>query len=988
MRKKFIAIFMVLAMFFINIPTSIFAGEVDGSKYDLNISELSIHDYVTHNNTVYQGDSTGIYFKFSIDPKGNTLGESDEITVKTNIAEIFDIPDDGIKDMEIKNHNNELLMKLDIKVDENSLVNPDNNKKNVVLVFKNFKNISQIVTGSLSTKDLLTAKKDNGATEDKPSIKDLTIGNAIQRITIKAKNQNPTETTFNPVDIDVLWKNTSSRHLAYQGATSYIEVNPIGSMDLYGSTTHKGRKPKSYKNFIVEDKIPEKGYIKEDTMQIYAAIPTLSKVESPQTKNNYTVEANGFYAKRGGTSRVSLLKKEGDYSENAKLLTSLTQNTGESYDVFKARIQATQLSWGIYKDTDGSQTFLCNFGNIGDSKDNNGILYEHYGLGRQYAQSNPEIFGLNGATGGNIVSYYIEFDAYFPDVEGAKNVTNVATVYQDNAKIGDRSDDFDINNGYGIGEFAANEDVAVVVQDEVDSTPIQGAYFDLQEQKNGNWITAKENIGSTNEKGVLKIGGLQNKTYKLVQTKTKEGYIFDNKKYSAITKHNVSKEGVFTRDNGSKIAILVKNSKQKCNIGYEFKSKDPKLELPEDVKKQCPTKVHENIAYGEEVIRDNTITLNDVKTNDGVWKFLGWDREKIEKVTKSENFIGTWEFVKNISEGGGIVIPPTKPEQKPEPEDPDRIEGGDRVDTSIDTSEELFPNGTDAVVLANCERYTDVLTANPFAIQIKAAALFTYKDKLPEKTLKEIERLGAKKIYISGGYDAVSKKVVDELINKGYDIFRFDGVNRYDTARKIAIKIRENGNKNVAELASGENYPDALSMTSMAVKDNAPILLTKKDSIPSYTKQALAEWDIETIKIAGLDEAISNNVEKQIKNGFAIEENNKKDSNVYDGAKLVSRFGGKDRYETSTVIAKESYPNSELGVYATGEKFPDALIAGNYSGRKKAPVLLVKKDTLPESVKKYTANSKIEKATIIGGSKAVSDNVIEFIKEAIKNRKN
>lgn len=976
MRKKFIAIFMVLAMFFINIPTSIFAGEVDGSKYDLNISELSIHDYVTHNNTVYQGDSTGIYFKFSIDTKGNTLGESDEITVKTNIAEIFEIPKDGIKDLEIKNHNDEVLMNLDIKVDGNS---PDNN---VVLVFKNFKNISQTVSGSLSTKDLLTAKN-LGATVDKSIPMELTVGNAKKGITIKAKKQGSQGTTsFDPVDIDVLWKNASSQHLAYQGATSYIEVNPVGSMDLYGSTTHQDRKPKSYKNFIVEDKIPEKGDIKEDTMQIYAAIPTLSKVESQKKKNGYIVEANGFYAKRGGTSRVSLLNKKEAVNENAKCLTRLKQNDGESYDAFKSRIKAAQLSWGIYKDTDDSQTFLCNFGNIGDSNDNNGILYEHYGLGRQYAQSHPDIFGSKGASGGNIVSYYIEFDAYFPKVEGAKNITNTATMSWDNMteeeiKNSHRNGYFDINNGYGIGEFAANEDLAVVVQDEADSTPIQGAYFDLQEQENGNWITAKENIGPTNEKGVLKIVNLENKAYKLVQTKTKEGYVFDNKKYSAITEHKISEEGVFTRNNGSKIAILVKNSKQKFDIGYEFKSKDSKLKLPEEVQKQCPTKVHKNIAYGEEVIRDKTITLNNVKTNDGVWKFLGWDREKIEKVTKAENFIGTWEFVKN-STGGGTVTP------KPEPEDPDRIEGGDRVDTSIDASEDLFPNGTDAVVLANCERYTDVLTANPFAIQIKAAALFTYKDKLPEKTLKEIERLGAKKIYISGGYEAVSKKVVDELINKGYDVFRFDGVNRYDTARKIAIKIRENGNKNVAELASGENYPDALSMTSMAVKDNAPILLTKKDSIPSYTKQALAEWDIETIKIAGLDEAISNNVEKQIKNGFAIEANNKKDSNVYDGAKVVSRFGGKDRYETSTVIAKESYPNSKLGVYATGEKFPDALIAGNYAGRKKAPVLLVKKDTLPESVKKYTANSKIEKATIIGGSKAVSDKVIEFIKEAIK----
>ena len=975
MRKKFISIFMALAMFFINIPIQIFAAEVnDNKKAEVTISNISINRPDENNDTVYQGEATLINFNFSINPNGVTLDDNDEIIVKTNIAEIFSIPKDGIKDMEIKNHNDELLMKVDIKKVNNS------NPEEIVVVFKNFKNINQDVNGSLSTLTELTTKN-IGATKDNPINKALHIGNASKEITIKQKDTlKPEEGKFDPVDIDILWKKASSQHLAYQGATSNIEVNPIGSMDLYGSTTHKDRKPKSYKNFIVEDKIPEKGDIKEETMQIYAAIPTLSKAEKDYNDewHKYKVNKDGFYAKRDGTSRVSLLKKEGGHSDNAKYLTRLKQKTGESYDAFKDRIKDTQLNWGIYEDTDGSQTFLCNFGNIGDSNDNNGILYEHYELGRQYAQSHPEIFGSNGATGGNIVSYYIEFDAYFPKVEGIKKITNTATLYRNDAKI-DRSNikPFVINNGYGIGEFKANEDLAVVVQDEADSTPIQGAHFDLQEQENGNWITVKENIGPTNEKGVLKIGGLQNKTYKLVQTKTKEGYVFDNKKYSAITEHNISKEGIFTRNNGSKIAILVKNSKQKFKIGYAFKSKDPKLQLPEEVEKQRPIKEHEK-AYGEEVIRDNTITLNDVKTNDGVWKFLGWNREKIEKVTKEENFIGTWEFVKN-STGGGTVTP------KPEPEEPDRIEGGDRVDTSIDASEDLFPNGTNTVVLANCERYTDVLTANPFAIQIKASALFTYKDKLPEKTLKEIERLGAKKIYISGGYDAVSKKVVDELANRGYEIFRFDGVDRYDTARKIAIKIREKGNTNAAELASGEDFPDALCMTPLAVKDHAPILLTKKDSIPKYTKQALAEWDIENIKIGGLDEAVSTEVEKQLKAGFSIDKNSKEDSKVYDGVKVVKRIGGEDRYETSAKLAAESYPDSKLGVYATGEDFPDALIAGNYAGRKEAPVLLVKGNDLPEPIEKYTKESKIEKATIIGGVNAVSDKVFNLIK-AIINR--
>ena len=106
---------------------------------------------------------------------------------------------------------------------------------------------------------------------------------------------------------------------------------------------------------------------------------------------------------------------------------------------------------------------------------------------------------------------------------------------------------------------------------------------------------------------------------------------------------------------------------------------------------------------------------------------------------------------------------------------------------------------------------------------------------------------------------------------------------------------------------------------------------------------------------------------------------------IRDRAKAVKRIGGEDRYETSAKLAAESYPESKLGVYATGEDFPDALIAGNYAGTKEAPVLLVKRDTLPEPIEKYTKESKIKKATIIGGVNAVSDKVFNLIK-AIINR--
>ena len=533
----------------------------------------------------------------------------------------------------------------------------------------------------------------------------------------------------------------------------------------------------------------------------------------------------------------------------------------------------------------------------------------------------------------------------------------------------------------------------------------------------GDTLINKNNDVYLGENAFIKVVGKLNRVDKnnpISITVDKNNCIIEDEKKATDGKTNGTKLVEYAIENGENESLTATFEKYFIKSEYMEKDEDTKKlnigqsqiekniltfldKLPERPKNTQPeiTATDKKIFVGDKFdplkdvtatdAEDGTITLtqNNIKENTvdtskpGEYKVtysvtdsVGATTEKTIKVT-----------VKAKSTGGGgggtIVTPPTKPT------DPDRIEGNDRIETSVETSKDLYPNGTNAVVLANAERYTDVLTADPFAIQEKASALLTYKYEIPEKTLKEIERLGAKKIYISGGYEAVSKKVVDELAAKGYEIFRFDGVDRYDTARKIAIKIREKGNKEVVELASGENYPDALCMTSMAVKDNSPILLTRKDSIPKYTKQALAEWDIESVKIGGLDEAISKDVQNQIDKGFEITKGNKADSNVYDGAKKVSRFGGKDRYETSTIIAANSYPESKLGVYATGEDFPDALIAGNYAGRKEAPVLLVKGDSLPEPIEKYTKESKIKKVTIIGGVNAVSDKVFNLIKAAI-----
>ncbi|SFE43459.1 Putative cell wall binding repeat 2 [Peptostreptococcus sp. D1] len=260
--------------------------------------------------------------------------------------------------------------------------------------------------------------------------------------------------------------------------------------------------------------------------------------------------------------------------------------------------------------------------------------------------------------------------------------------------------------------------------------------------------------------------------------------------------------------------------------------------------------------------------------------------------------------------------------------------------------------------------------------------MFTDTDSLSSETIDEISRLNPSMVYINGGEHSVSMDIEQLMKKQGKAVHRFSGVDRYDTARLIAEKIREGGNKKVVEIASGETSPDALSISSLAVKENAPILLSKKDDLTISTKAALAAWDVEKITIAGQTATISSSVESALVNGFNTGIANT--DNIFSGTKNTRRIGGADRYETSALIAKHAVPESKLGVYTSGEIFADALVAGPYAGLKNAPVLLVNKDSVPNAIANYTKISKIDRAVVIGGVSTVYDITFDNIKSLIK----
>ncbi|MFC7785995.1 cell wall-binding repeat-containing protein [Rossellomorea sp. GCM10028870] len=279
----------------------------------------------------------------------------------------------------------------------------------------------------------------------------------------------------------------------------------------------------------------------------------------------------------------------------------------------------------------------------------------------------------------------------------------------------------------------------------------------------------------------------------------------------------------------------------------------------------------------------------------------------------------------------------------------ERLSGTDRIKTAVDISQAGW-NQADTVVLAQGYNFPDALTGGPLAYKNNAPLLLTEKNKLTEATKAEIKRLKASKVIILGGEGAVSKGVKDALEGMGLDAERIGGIDRYETAQLISEQVNPNPDK--AIIASGKNFPDALSVAPYASVKGYPILLTAADAVSSYTSQALTGVD-STIVVGGAG-VISDGVMKKVKG--------------------EQRVSGVDRYETSLEIAKKlplANPD-EKALLASGKNYPDALSGSVLAAKQKAPLLLSNPEELPTSVNNFIAAKEFKEFFLLGGPSAMN----------------
>jgi len=296
------------------------------------------------------------------------------------------------------------------------------------------------------------------------------------------------------------------------------------------------------------------------------------------------------------------------------------------------------------------------------------------------------------------------------------------------------------------------------------------------------------------------------------------------------------------------------------------------------------------------------------------------------------------------------------------------LAGTTRYTTAVEVSQANYPDGADTVVIATGMNFPDALAGASLAGLHNAPVLLVGAD-VPVEVADEIERLGASNAIVLGREAAVPFDVSDELEGMGLEVTRLGGIDRFETARLIAeeaIAMMGDGWDGTAFLATGFNWPDALSAGPLSAATGWPIFLggPAGNDVTEYTAAAMDDLGVTEVYILGGPSVISLGATSDM---------------------AVQDLYGEDRYETAVAIAE--FGVSELGLsmgslaIATGEKYPDALTAGPGQGTSGGSLLITPATaTSPSIMDAIDANAgSIALVKFIGGLEAINQSVRDAI---------
>lgn len=234
----------------------------------------------------------------------------------------------------------------------------------------------------------------------------------------------------------------------------------------------------------------------------------------------------------------------------------------------------------------------------------------------------------------------------------------------------------------------------------------------------------------------------------------------------------------------------------------------------------------------------------------------------------------------------------------------DTIIGENRYQTAAMIADNQ--NYTSAILVNGDNSLADGLSASGLSGITKSPILLTQKESIPNETKERLK--GVNKIYLVGGKNVISSKIENELKSQKKQVIRLSGNNREETSYAVAREMK-NINPKIEKLFLVNGYKgeaDAMSISSVASRDCAPIILTNGEDINFNTN------NIKSYVIGG--KTIMN--EKIVKKSRG------------------QRIGGVDRFDTNKLVINKFYPTANEFYISKGYILVDALtvspLAKNY----------------------------------------------------------
>jgi spore germination protein YaaH/putative cell wall-binding protein len=161
-----------------------------------------------------------------------------------------------------------------------------------------------------------------------------------------------------------------------------------------------------------------------------------------------------------------------------------------------------------------------------------------------------------------------------------------------------------------------------------------------------------------------------------------------------------------------------------------------------------------------------------------------------------------------------------------------RIEGQNRYETAANIALAAVANSSQAF-LASGNSFADALSVSSYAAAQGIPLLLTDLNTLPTATLQALQNLGVHSITLVGGEGVISSSVQDQLEGLGFSVNRLAGTDRYLT--NTAVLNTLSYNTSTVYVATGNDFPDALSGAILAAKANNPIVLVPSTNLNSDT---------------------------------------------------------------------------------------------------------------------------------------------------------